>query len=65
MGWTCKGIKGVLERLREGYLKNKVVVDEIEACKNDELDEIDKKYFRKDGENMALDLLMKTKRRYR
>ena len=41
MGWTSKGIKGVLEKFREGYLKNQVVLEGIEACKNDELDELE------------------------
>ena len=65
MGMTSKCIKGVLERFGEGYLKNQSILEEIENCKNDELNDLEQKYFREDGENMALNLLMKTKRRYR
>ena len=56
---------GMLERFREGYLKNQAIIDEIEASKNQELMDLEQKYFRDDGENMAIKLLMKTKRRHR
>lgn len=55
---------GMLERFREGYLKNQAIIEKLESTKNDQLNELEQKYFRDDGENMALELLMKTKRRY-
>ena len=65
MGMTLRCIKGVLEKFREGYIRNEQLKDEEENKKNEELDELERKYFREDGENLALTLLMKTKRRYR
>ena len=39
-------------------------MDKIEEEQRKELMDLEQKYFRKDGENMALNLLLKTKRRY-
>ena len=65
MGMKSRCLMGLLERFREGYAKNQAVMEQLEAQQKQELDEMEQKYFRKDGENMAIEMLMKLKRRYR
>ena len=63
---TAKYLTGVLERFRQGYLENQAEIDRQEAEQRKELTDLEKKYFRKGGDdldNMPLELLLKTKRR--
>ena len=54
MGMTSNCILGVLDCLREGYLQNQSMKEELENYHNEEINELEQKYFREDGENMAL-----------